>query len=361
MLPSVSRLTCEYGSANLGLDTSRPRFSWWIDDARPGAVQTAYRLQVATDPAFPDDALIWDSGELPSADSVLVEYAGAPLASRTRYHYRVRVRDQGEQWSAWSEPAWFETAFLDPAEWQADWISPSDEPSPAADEAPRAAPYLRREFSVDGEVISARLYASARGLFELSLNGRPVTDDVFVPGWTDYDFRSQYVTYDVSELVVSGANAIGAILGDGWYSGRIARIRDGERRFGARPQLLCELHVSTADGERVIRSDDEWSWKAGPIASSDIYDGEAYDARAELPGWDTPGADVSDWEPVRVVGPALASWDGGDPPAADPARRSSGGESFPGIEAASDDAQARRMRLDAKVVPPVRRVRELTP
>ena len=335
MLPSVSRLTCEYRSSNLGLDTPRPRFSWWIDDARPGAVQTAYRLQVATDPAFADGALVWDTGDVASADSVLVEYAGAPLASRTRYHYRVRVRDQGEQWSAWSEPDWFETAFLDSGEWQADWIAPDDEPVSADEDAPRAAPYLRRSFGVDGEVVSARLYASARGLFELSVNGKRVSDDVFVPGWTDYDFRSQYVCYDVTALVAAGENALGAILGDGWYSGRIARIRDGERRFGSRPQLLCELHVSTADGEQVIRSDGEWTWAAGPIAASDIYDGEAYDARAELPAWDTPDAEASDWRPVRVVGPALAAWDGSE--------------------------VAAGVRLDAKVVPPVRRVRELTP
>ncbi len=311
-------LTCEYESGNLGIDTRVPRFSWWMDDRRPGAVQSGYHIQVEG----PEAHLVWDSGEVKSSDSVLVEYRGEPLESHTRYAYRVRIRDHQDQWSDWSQD-WFETAFLS-GEWQAKWIAPTD------DEPGGPAPYLRARFDREGAVASARLYVAARGLVEVSVNGARVGTDVLSPGWTDYDARAQYITYDVTELVAEGANTIDAILGDGWYSGRIARVRDEEPRFGTRPQLLCELRIVSAAGdEQVIASDASWIWNTGAITFSDIYDGEHYDARLEL-----SATDDSTWQPVRVVGDALGSWNG--------------------------DNEA-RLALDAKVVPPVRRVKEITP
>ncbi len=330
-------LTCEYASASLGIDTGRPRFSWWMDDPRPGAAQTAYQLQVATGASFDEASLTWDTGEVESTTSVLVEYAGNALQSLTRYWFRVRLCDHRHEWGGWSDACWFETAFLDGAEWSASWIGPTDDDSD--DGGP--PPCLRTGFAVGGTVARARLYVAARGLVELSINGTRVGDDVLVPGWTDYNKRCQYLTYDVTGLVTSGDNAMGAILGDGWYCGRIARIRDGERLFGSRPQLLCELHIAAADGKKtVICSDKSWIWRTGPILASDIYDGEAYDAREELTEWDAGATDAAGlkagkgWNAVRVIGPALCSWDGSttSPPA-----------------------------LDAKVVPPPRRVRELTP
>jgi alpha-L-rhamnosidase len=355
-IATATNLTCEYASRQLGIDTARPRFSWWMGDTRPGAAQTAYRLQVAKPaavsggagsgrggaaaqpPAFSESDLVWDTGEVVSADSVLVEYAGEALASRTRYVYRVRIRDQQEEWSDWSEPDWFETAFLDSAEWQAQWIGPSD-----GDDTRGPAPLMRASFSTSGAVASARLYVAARGLAELSINGARVGADVLSPGWTDYDFRAQYLTYDVTDLVTEGTNVLGAVVGDGWYSGRIARIKDGESRFGARPQLLCELHVIDASGaEEVVASGPAWTWRNGPITASDIYDGERYDARLELPGWDTPDGSTDGWQPVRVIGPALSHWDGDGRDGGDPLR--------PEVPV-----------LDAKAVPPVRWVKQLVP
>ena len=327
----VTRLRCEYQERPLGIDTPQPRFSWWMDDPRPGASQSACHLEIASNAQFAPDSLVWDSGEVESSDSVLVPYGGPPLHSRTRYSWRVRIRDHTGEWGAWSRAEWFETAFLDPDEWQAEWIGPADDDGKTGG----PPPYLRKTFSVSGPVTAARLYVGARGLVEVSVNGLRVGNDVLAPGWTDYDFRTQYVSYDVTELVAAGDNALGAILGDGWYCGRIARIRDGERRFGARPQLLCELHVTLDSGAtEIVRSDASWRWRAGPLLASDIYDGETYDARREVAGWDTAGGSEAGWDSVRVVGPALAGWDG---------------------------TTATKPALDAKVVPPVRRVRELTP
>ncbi len=333
----VLRLTCEHRDRPLGIDCSRPRLSWWMDDSRPGAVQTAYQVQVTEGDSFSAATMVWETGERVGGDSVLVPYEGTPLRSCTRYSYRVRIRDHCDEWSDWSEPSWFETAFLDPREWQAKWIGPSDDDG----ETGGPPPYLRRRFGASGDVVSARLYIAARGLAEVSINGSRVGEDVLSPGWTDYDARTQYITYDVGELIRKGENAVGVILGDGWYSGRIARVRDGERCYGARPQVLCELHLKLRSGEtEIVRSDESWQWRTGPLIASDIYDGESYDARLEMPGWDGPGVEESGWSAVRVVGPAHAAWDG--------------------ATGASSAERASGPAIDAKVVPPVRRVKELT-
>lgn len=330
-------LTIEFREHALGIDSRLPRFSWKMADSRPGALQTAYRLQIANDSGFPDAALLWNI-EAKGSDSVLVPYAGPQLASRTRYHLRVAVCDHKGEWSEWSEPSWFETAFLD-EEWQAAWIAGGEEEglgtdAVAGEEYP--ARYLRRQFISDesvGQNAGARLYVAARGLVELSLNGRRVGADVLSPGWTDFSRRCQYLTYDVSNYLAPGRNVIEAILGDGWYSGRIARVQDGPRIFGSTPQLLMELHAADGSDDRegetlLVATDAEWEWTTGPIVRSDIYDGEVYDARLE----------VDRWKPVRVVGPANSDWKGMLP--------ESGGAA---------------PRLDAKIVPPPRRIKEITP
>jgi len=334
----VSLLT-EHQAHALGIDVRRPRFSWRMDDSRPGALQTGWRVQVSSNSGFQDGDLVWDSGETDGARSVLVPYQGEALESHTRYFFRVMVCDHHASWSDWSEPSWFETSFLN-GEWSANWISAGDETPdtelPVSPGAGKPAPFLRRSFQLSGNATDARVHVAARGLYELYINGRRVGHDVLSPGWTDFNKRCQYITYDVSDLLVPGENVMAATLGDGWYSGRIARVRDGKRCFGSKPQLLVELKVRTHDGGmNAIVSDADWRWTTGPIERSDIYDGEAYDARKEIAGWNEPGTPGGSWEPVRVVGPALASWSGDiaeEPPA-----------------------------LDAKVVPPVRRVREITP
>lgn len=157
---------------------------------------------------------------------------------------------------------------------------------------------LRKEFSVTKSVARARLYASALGLYELRLNGKRVGDHVFAPGWTDYNRRVQYQTYDVTSMLHEGQNALGALLGYGWFAGGIAWNRF---TYGDQPYLLVQLEITYADGSKdIVVSDGSWRWRRGPIVSSTIYDGEIYDARLEQPGWDRPGFDDSDWQPVTV-------------------------------------------------------------
>ena len=196
---------------------------------------------------------------------------------------------------------------LEDATWSADRLTDGDIwPHPAGPAVPLPAPMFRRDFGIEGDVRRATLTASALGLYEMRINGARVGDHLLAPGWTDYDRRVQYQTFDVTDLLRPGANAIGAVAGDGWYAGRVAmaQVFRGRLRgiYGRQPRLLAQLEVEMADGSRqVIATDEGWhTTLEGPIRSSDIYDGEAFDARRSMPGWDEPGFDAAGWEPAQV-------------------------------------------------------------
>src|SRR5207253_3121769 len=149
------------------------------------------------------------------------------------------------------------------------------------------APYLRKEVDLDNPVRSARLYVTALGLYEISINGQRVGEDIFTPGRTEYRKRVPYQVYDVGAMLQRGENAIGAILGDGWYCGHVHS--DPRMSYADRPRLLAQLEIQLADGSsRMIVSDESWTWREGPIRSSDLLMGEDYDARMEIAGWSKP-------------------------------------------------------------------------
>lgn len=179
----------------------------------------------------------------------------------------------------------------------AQWIAA---PEVGNRQAGTPAPYFRREFSLDALPIAATLEVTALGLYECEINGQRVGDLVFAPGWTDYRHRLQVQHYDVTALLVEGENLLGAILGDGWYCGRIgARPR---QFYGQRPQWVARLHGRLANGATFqLLTDESWSTRTGPILSNDLVDGEAYDARLELPGWSQPEDDGKGWGPVVVA------------------------------------------------------------
>lgn len=298
-ISAITHLRCETKENPLGIDALRPRLSWQLHSDGRNAMQSAYQIQVAgsTQQLAADD-LLWDSGRMASDQSVHIPYEGPQPTSGQRFVWRVRVWDGGADPSAWSAPAYWEMGLLSSDDWQAQWITPTwaEEKS---DSPP--APYLRTEFATADGLVSARLYITALGLYEARLNGQRVGDQLFTPGWTSYDHRLQVQSYDVTARIQPGANALGVILGDGWYRGYLG-FGDKRNVYGDTLGLLCQLHLVYADGSsQIVTSGDGWQASTGPILASDLYNGERYDARLEMTGWDRVGFDQTGWSPVRPL------------------------------------------------------------
>ncbi|MCB0029518.1 MAG: alpha-L-rhamnosidase N-terminal domain-containing protein, partial [Anaerolineales bacterium] len=216
MVTEIHSLRCENATNPLGIDVARPRLSWQLAGDQRGIAQTAYRIIVADSLAqlATNKGNIWDSKLVTSNESLWRHYKGPALQARQRYYWKVIVWDERNQRTQWSEPAFWEMGLLAEADWQADWITPDIE----VDKEPmQPCPLLRTAFAAADDLVSARLYVTALGLYELQLNGRAVTSDCFTPGWTNYHKRLQYQTYDVTAQVSAGPNALGVMLGDGWY------------------------------------------------------------------------------------------------------------------------------------------------
>ena len=305
----VSNLTCEYRVNPLGIDVLQPRLSWQLESDRRGTRQSAYRiLAAASENALSNDSPLWDSGKVASDQSIHVPYGGPTLVSGQRVYWKVWVWDEAGR-EAEGASAWWEMGLLERTDWEAQWVGA---PFSGGPRTTSPAPYLRKEFKVTKLVVSARLYATALGLYEFYLNGTRVGDALLTPGWTDYNKHIQYQVYDVTDLIQSEANACGAILGDGWSVGHIAWV--GRQRYTDRPQLLAQLVLTyTDDSQEIIASDKSWKLIQSPILESDMLMGESYDARRELTDWCNPGYDDSSWWAAEVFednGAALVATNG---------------------------------------------------
>jgi alpha-L-rhamnosidase len=284
-------LQCEHRTNPSGIEAAQPRLSWNISTAERGWTQSAWQIQVARKSDFSVRSLVWDSQKVASDDNILQAYRGGPLLSGQRYYWRVRVWDGSDRVSAWSAPAFWEMGLLQRSDWKARWTEPE------GDSVRRFEPasLLRKEFSLKKKIARARAYVTARGMYELWINGQRVGDELLTPGWTMYFKRLQYQTYDVTAHLRSGQNAVGAMLGEGWF-----RSRMGWRPvsiYGKKLALLCQINVEYTDGSTEILLSDE-TWKAtntGPVRKNEIYFGEMYDARMEIPGWNMPGFDDRHW------------------------------------------------------------------
>lgn len=256
-----------------------------------------------------DEGDVWDTGKVASDRSVHVRYDGPPLTSRQRYYWKVRVWDQAGHVSAYSDPAWWEMGLQDASDWSAQWIAAVAPPDSMPDPPPRPAPMFRRAFETDGSIEQARLYISGLGYYEAFLNGGKVGDHVLDPVLTHYDRRVKYVTYDVTDPVRRGANAIGVVLGTGWYNQHTRSAWNFDRApWRAPPALLAQLEITYANGTRErIATGEDWQVATGPIVFDGIRNGEHYDARKEQPGWHTADFDATSWQPaIAVEGPAGA-------------------------------------------------------
>ena len=286
-------LQIEHLRETLGIGTDRPRLSWQTATDARNWQQAAFAIE-----CFDADGRLRDyTGRVESGQSVLVNWACAPLHSRERVSLRVRVWGADGSESVWSEPVRVEAGLLQTADWRAQFVSPAWEEDTAQ---ANPAPYLRREFDVRPGVKAARLYITALGLYEAHLNGRVIGDQVLAPGWTVYDERLRYQTFDVTALLQEGSNAIGAILGEGWFRGHIGFGGGRRNIYGDRLALLAQLEIQYADGSsECITTDDQWRAATGAILMNSLYDGETYDARLEPSGWSAPGFDDAAWRGVR--------------------------------------------------------------
>lgn len=237
----------------------------------------------------------WDSGRITGGESLQIPI-GLKLESSTRYFWKVKVFGSNKSETRWSPQQWFETAFLKKNEWKPQWIGRI-----RTDEEDRRATLLRKEFKTNGKVKRARLSISALGLFSVEVNGKPPSEDLFVPGWTNYQERNQYLVYDVGPFLQEGSNCLGIILGDGWYSGHL--LFEYDRNFyGDQPAVGARLDIEYRDGSvDHLETDSSWSTVTGPYLMSDIYDGEIYDARKEKPGWSTAAYSARGWKSAEFI------------------------------------------------------------
>ncbi|HZT29805.1 MAG TPA: family 78 glycoside hydrolase catalytic domain [Bryobacteraceae bacterium] len=267
-----ANLRCEYLRNPMGVDVRQPRLSWVLEHQARAQAQTAYQVLVSSKPdASAGDE--WDSGKTASPQSTQVVYAGKSLQSGRTYYWKVRYWDKDGKPSPFSPVARFDTGLFDRAGWHGRWIG--------------GAHQLRTEFTLAARPLRARVYLCGLGYSELWINGRRVGRRVLDPAWTTYEKRVLYSTYDVTDLLQPGANALGVMLGEGWFQSRA---------------LLLQLNVELEGGRKTeVVSDGSWKGAAGPIVSDSVYDGEVYDARRETPGWTRPGFDAGEWQPAAVV------------------------------------------------------------
>ena len=242
--PEIYCLTTEYKNTPLGIDVVKPRLSWKFRSKGRNVLQTAYRIQIASavEDFEKEGSLFWESGKVESSQSIHVEYAGAELKSGERAYWRVKcwAGQTGSEWSSGND--FWEMGLLDSSDWKAQWISTTVE-----DDLTKACPVpmFRKEFGLEKKIKSARIYATSLGIYELKLNGQSVTDALFAPGWTSYNKRLQYQTYDVTGLLNAGGNAIGATVGDGWFRGHLAGWADPNRNhYGNELALLLQLELA---------------------------------------------------------------------------------------------------------------------
>jgi len=294
----VSSLTTDYKTNPLGIDNLTPKLSWIIQSDQNKTLQASYEIRAALNPAHlaKGNKQIWNTGKVSSAQSIHIEYEGPSLKSSQRVYWQVRVLDNHGKKSKWSDPAYFEMGLLEESDWEADWITPTWEEDVTKS---NPSPYLRKEFAVDKAIKKARLYISAQGLYQVEINGSRVGSQEFTPGWTSYNTRIQYQTYDITKMLVQDQNAIGIVLGDGWFRGNLVNRRN---RYGEKLACISQIMVEYTDGSKaVISTNDSWKATIGAIQESDIYNGEVYDANKELNGWSRSGFDESSWEATSTA------------------------------------------------------------
>lgn len=311
----VSRLSCEMLDEPMAVEVERPRLSWVIEADERGVMQTSYHILVASSMERLESNVgdLWDSGEVLSDQSHLVEYAGDKLKSKADCYWKVKVSTtKGE--SVWSKPSKWGMGIFYFNDWYGRWIG-FDRAFPWDDDgfhSKLSARYFRKEFEVDKPVKRARVFIMGLGLYVMYFNGSKIGDQVLAPSPTDYHQNVKYNVFDVTHELKNGNNAVGVIVGNGRYHTMRQYYKPYKIKNFGYPSVMLQMEVEYEDGTtQYIRTDNSWKGTAnGPLLYNNEYDGEAYDARKEMPGWNKPGFDDSDWLTAEYVSQPDGSYEG---------------------------------------------------
>lgn len=291
----VDYLRCEYLAVPLGVDVSSPRLTWRLPDGVDS--QKIYRIVVGTDSVAVSHGSgnCWDSGKIFSSD-VLAVYSGEPLEPYTRYYWKVDVWDtSGNRYH--SGITYFETGVMDECNWKGNWISDTHNIhlKPAA--------YFRKNFEIKHKIKSARAYIAVAGLYELYINGARIGDHRLDPAYTRFDRRTLYLTHDVTGMLKHGDNAIGVLLGNGWYNHQSTAVWNFDQApWRGRPKFCMDIRVVYDDGNvEFLSTGSDWKTSLSPVIFNSIYTAEHYDARLEQVGWNTPDFNDEAWKNVSCT------------------------------------------------------------
>lgn len=292
---NISRLRINGQENPVGISELR-EIGWKITSDRRGVTQKSCQFQIAEDENF--ETLLYDSGVVESSESAHVTGRVRQLAllSSSKYFVRVRIQAEDGEKSDWKEGS-FVTALLDKSEWEAAFVSPETE-----EQWKESKGFSLRKVSfLKEKVRKAYVHITALGLYHFYLNGEKISKDEFAPGWTSYRHHLLYQTYEVTEYLREGENVAGALIGPGWFKGDMGSART-RNHYGKQVAFACQMEVEYESGEKErFVTDETWQWADSPVLFSEIYDGEIYDARKEIPGWNMPGSCQGDWKPVHRI------------------------------------------------------------
>jgi len=290
----VTAMQTEHLTNPIGIDAPHPRLSWQLDDSTHGVAQLAWSVEVSKDYLF--RLIDWQTGKQ-EGSSQLIAYRGPSLQPFIHYYWRVRIWDNHGH-STLSPIASFETGMVQESNWKGNWITDYK------DLYLTTAPYYRKQFTISKPVRSARAYIAVAGLYELYLNGHRIGDHFMDPLYTRFDRRNLYVTYDVTAELKQGGNAIGVLVGNGWYNMQtIATWYFDAAPWRARPSLMMDLRIAYTDGmTETISTDKTWKTALSNLIFNSIYTGEHVDGNRDLPGWNEVNFDDSKWKAVTITG-----------------------------------------------------------
>ncbi|MDR2920819.1 MAG: glycoside hydrolase family 78 protein [Tannerella sp.] len=304
---TISEMRCEYMESPVNIDTQHPRFTWTYQSTKGDMMQDAFRLDIATSgKALEDGIHFWTTGRVTGNTSNVVYDGTDLLEPHTKYYWKI-TSWYGSDQTVTSAVDSFETAIMRHSDWNGQWITDKH------DKSFGPAPMFRKVFNIGKEIASAKIYISAAAYYKLYMNGEVPNSEKLDPGYTHYDKRNLYTTIDITKSLHKGENVVATVLGNGFYNedAPVATWDFEKARWRDRAKMIMEIHVEYTDGTTmIIPTDETWKTSTGPHVYNNIYSGETYDARKEIPGWNKPGFDDGNWDNsvlAKVPSPLLVS------------------------------------------------------